>query len=240
MSGTDANMSTSKSRPRKPTGRRYTAAASPLVKKQLDALLGPRLPPEYATAMIALGESLGELVATHLQSPTRPFALVCTPEDADSLVEGMLKTLPREKARLVCYWTDRRVHSEGDVATVIQSYVDPRLGSRVDTVVVAKTIISSGCIVRTNLETFLADVAPRKVLIAAPVMVEDAESALGSQFQASIFSKFEFLTFAHDPVPEDRGAVKPGIGGKVEERLGFAKRSARFSPRLVQSWAQTA
>ncbi len=226
MSGTDATS----------TARHtFTTLATARVKQQLRALAEPSNTVKYAKAMRSVGASLGEVVADQLEL-RRPFALVCTPEDADSLVEGMLESLPREQARLVCYWTRRRKYADGDVATVIQRFVDPRLNEKkVETVVVAKAIIASGCIVRTHLEAFLATHTPRKVLIAAPVMVAGAEAALRGQFRASISNKFEFLTFALDAKPKE-GLVRPGVGGDVEERLGLKNKSSRFAPTLVQRW----
>ncbi len=103
------------------------------------------------------------------------------------------------------------------------------------TVIIAKAIISSSCVVRTNLEKLLATTKPQRVVIAAPVMLKGAEQRLRNAFPIEISSRFEFVTFAIDSKKEGP-VVIPGVGGMVEERLGLTGRSARFMPSLVSEW----
>ena len=224
---------------RKPPKREETAASSPEVRSALDSLLNEPPAAQYGRAMKMLGKYLGLAVRAQL-SGDKPFALVSTPEDADFLVDGMLATLPGGRARLVCYWTRRKGFGGGDLATVVQQYVDPRLTRNVDvdTVVIAKAIISSGCIVRTHIEKFLTAAQPRLVIIAAPVMVKGADALVRSAFPNSISKNFEFVTFAKDPAAGPDGIVRPGISGMVEERLGLRDKPSRFSPALIESWRE--
>jgi hypothetical protein len=216
--------------------RTFTADAT----KQARALLGSLVRHEGHAAYRQSFRDLGQELAKAIEARTGPlrkaFGLVSTPEDADYLTRGMLDVLPRAKARLACYWTDRRTFDDGDVATVIQAFEDPRLISgRVETIIVAKAIISSSCIVRTNLEKLLSKVNPVRVVIAAPVMLRGADAILRKAFPDSISSRFEFVTFAIDS--QRRGSiVVPGVGGMVEERLGLAGKSRRFVPALVSEW----
>jgi hypothetical protein len=103
-------------------------------------------------------------------------------------------------------------------------------------VVIAKSIISSGCIARTNLEEFLAARKPKHILIAAPVMVKGADEHLRASFAANVARRFKFLTFAIDSQLEG-GVVRPGVGGMVEQRLGL---SGKISPAIVKEWRKVA
>ncbi len=214
--------------------RTYSNLATPQVKQELERLLHEPSFAQYRDAMIKLGKQLGFAVKERIS--TKAFALVTTPEDADFLTRGMLESLPRQRAHLACYWTSRHHFPRGaDIATVTQSFVDPSMPKTVETVVIAKSIIASGCIVRTNLEKFLTEVKPLRIVIAAPVMLAGAEQQLKDDFPAAISKRFEFLTFATDSV-RDGSTVKPGVGGRVEARLGLEGKSDRFSPALVKEW----
>ncbi len=182
----------------------------------------------YRSAMRKLGASLAHSV----KLASKKTAVVTTPEDADYLTAGFLEALPDAATSVICYWTERSSLPEGDIATVVQQFVDPRMPKQVDTVVVLKSIISSGCIVRTNLEKFLANAKPRRIVIAAPVMLKGADVGLRRQFPKKVASLFEFVTFAVDDEKKDN-VVVPGVGGWVEERLGLKHTRARFMPALV-------
>lgn len=220
---------------RKPgTGRTLRPEADGTVQTQLNELLEEKGPARHGEALTALGQSLGTAVKRRFGASCGAFALVSTPEDADYLVSGMLDTLGKERARLVCYWAERHSHGDGDdVATVYQEYVDPRLPESVTTVVIAKSIISSSCIVRTNLEKLLLRLKPKRIIIAAPVMFEGAEERLRKNFSRAIGERFEFVAFATD-TKKDGIVVVPGVGGVVEERLGYTP--TRRRPKLVSDW----
>lgn len=220
-----------------PAARRiFTPEADATARTRLDALLAARNRNAYREALLALGASLGDAVAARVPK-RKPFALVATPEDADFLVRGMLTSLSAENARLVCYWSDRHTFADGDVASVVRRYEDPRLDEGVATVIIAKTIISSSCIVRTNLEEFLRRMSPAQIVVAAPVMLKDADGRLKSSFSRAIARKFEFVSFATDSTVVG-GEVKPGVGGMVEKRLGLSKAEAT-RPSLVSDWRRS-
>ncbi|PZR11108.1 MAG: hypothetical protein DI536_18395 [Archangium gephyra] len=205
----------------------FTALADDDVKASLAQLQKASIS-SYRATMHRLGAALA---ARSRLTGAKVTAVVTTPEDADFLTAGFLESASR--ARLVCYWTERSTSSLGDVATVVQQFVEPGMPKQVDTVVVLKSIISSGCIVRTHLEQFLEDAKPRRIVIAAPVMLKGADTELRKQFPKKVAALFEFVTFAIDT--QKRGnVVLPGVGGWVEERLGLKTRRPRFVPSLVE------
>lgn len=215
-------------------GRTLLSEATAQVKAQLDELLRAETPTRYGEVLTALGQSLGTAVKVRLGASRGPFALVSTPEGADSLVRGMLDALGRERARLVCYWAERHpVEGKEDVANIYQEYFDPRLAEGASTVVVVQSIISSSCIVRTCLEKILLRLAPKRIIIAAPVMLDGAESRLKKDFSPAIGERFEFVAFAVDTMTQGN-IVVTGVGGMVEERLGY--KPSRRLPKLVNDW----
>lgn len=217
-----------------PTRRTYTKLATEGVKRELARLLELSSESAYRDAMTQLGRYLGDHLKEQLGR--RTFAVVTTPEDADYLTRGVLERVPSERAHLACYWTQRISTSteHQDVAAVIQEFVEP-MPKRISSVIVTKSIISSGCIIRTNLEKFLTRVQPERILIAAPVMLAGADKALAAEFDPSISSRFEFITFATDTKRDEiTRNVVPGVGGRVEERLGLKGKSSRFAPELVK------
>ncbi len=121
-----------------------------------------------------------------------------------------------------------------DSATVNKEYVDPTMPKTVDDVVIAKSIISSGCIVRANLEEFLGVRKPRRVFIVAPVMLKGAEETLRAAFPRSLSKRFEFISFATDTRREGP-VVVPGVGGVVETRLGL---KGKLAPALIKQWRE--
>ena len=213
--------------------RKYTPLATQDVKNELERLLGSTQS-EYREAMYNLGRHLGAELRPRLGR--KAFAVVTTPEDADFLTRGLLEELPSQRARLACYWTQRISTSvEGrDVATIVQEFVEP-MPRELGHVIIAKSIISSGCIIRTNLDDFLSRANPEHIIIAAPVMLHGANDVLKAEFAPRVSKRFEFVTFAvdakRDAVTRD---VVPGVGGRVEKRLGLDKKSPRFSPALVR------
>jgi hypothetical protein len=213
--------------------RTWTSLATPDVKRALQQLLEPSQT-TYRAAMKDLGRHLGD----HLKSQLGrgKFAVVTTPEDADYLTTGLLERVPSERALLACFWTQRL--EKADVASVVQEFIQP-LPRSLPSVVIVKSIISSGCIVRTNLEKFLTLARPERIFIAAPVMLKGADETLRGEFSPEIARRFEFVTFAIDARRDGRTkAVVPGVGGWVDERLGLKDKSPRFAPALVRERLQ--
>lgn len=213
---------------------KWRRSATLQVRRELRRAFDAARSSDHHEALTVLGESLGEAVKKKMGPEPQPFALVSTPEDADHLVSGMLRAIGKSRARLVCYWSERHAFKrDEDVATVFQEYVDPRLRDGVNTVVIANSFIASGCIVRANLEKLLLRLDPRRIIIAAPVMLDGAEKRLRSSFPRPISSRFEFVTFGVDQKRNSK-IVDPAVGGMVEERLGY--KASRRLPRLVNDW----
>jgi hypothetical protein len=213
--------------------RTWTPLATPAARAALEQLLEPSQS-AYRAAMKDLGRYLGDHLKTQLGRGK--FAVVTTPEDADFLTTGLLERVPRERALLACFWTQRL--EKQDVASVVQEFIQP-LPRTLPSVVIVKSIISSGCIVRTNLEKFLTLARPERIFITAPVMLKGADETLRGEFSPEVARRFEFVTFAVDARRDSKTReVVPGIGGWVEERLGLKGKSPRFAPALVRERLQ--
>jgi hypothetical protein len=210
-------------------GRAFTEAATSALKRELARLVQEKVSPtEYRAALLSLGRGLGMTLKTRIGPG--PTAIVTTPEDADFLTRGTIEGLALPKTYLACYWTTR----VEDSATVHQQYVDPAMPRSIETVIIVKSIISSGCIVRTNLAEFLTQRRPKAIFIVAPVMLRGADEQLRTQFSKSIANRFTFVTCAIDSRKQGQ-VVVPGVGGMVEKRLGLR---GRIAPHLIGEWRE--
>jgi len=199
---------------------------------------------DYRAAMRSLGESLAEYIADGhsklLSDPDRDFYLACTVEDADFLCKGLLDGLSHKvtsstNLKFACFWNER-VKSEGySVAPIIKSYLEEKSHTKT-TVIIAKSVISGACVVKTNLMRMLDEVKPDTVLVVAPVMHADSQDKLKSEFPKSVAEKFEFLYFAKDAETNAAGEVLPGVGGNVYDLLGLggSKVKNTYLPELVR------
>lgn len=163
--------------------------------------------------------------------------VVTSPEDADYLTAGVMEVLPRRFSHLACFWTERhRFEAHPDLATVSHSFIDPTTPERIDSVIVVRSIIDSGCVVRAELEQLLMRSRPRQVVISAPVMRKGADDALRSELAPALANRFHFVRFATESTVIEEDVV-PGVGGEVYERLGFPRMSQqRIMPALVKCW----
>jgi hypothetical protein len=202
----------------------------------------------YRLAFKGLGEQLGKAIAAQVKG-TDSITIVASSEDADWLMRGILDGMNRPHAHIVVLWNNRANTLQGkelpanspfakedfDVAPVIKSFIES--DGQSDTMIVCKSIIYTSCVVRTNLLHMMEQVAPRRIVIAAPVMFTGAEAKLRAEFPPEISAKFEFVYFAVDD-EEDKlhGIVIPGIGGSVYERLGIgnAKTKNQYIPQIVK------
>jgi hypothetical protein len=166
--------------------------------------------------------------------------LICTTEDADFLARGVLsglETLGGPAVSVACFWNDRHSISGAlsgrsvELAPIVRRYVEP---GQVDAFLVVKSIISSACVVRTNITELVYDRNPARVLIFAPVVLKGAEDKLKREFDDDISRRFEVYWFAEEEKEGEN--VKPGIGGQVYERLGLGSRADKNShtPELVR------
>jgi len=228
--------------------RRYTdlAVDDPTIPSLLDVLSNIGSPIEaYRKAMKTLGNRLADAVFARVnheqQKPT--FCVVCTVEDADFLASGLLDRLlglgvPAERVKLVCFWNERVRHFSNtidnlfDIAPTVKSYQESmNIGESI--IIMVKSIISSGCVVKNNLATLIDQTVPERILVASPVMVEHSQHKLEAEFPPNVAKRFEYVTFAIDNEVVNN-LVVPGIGGSVYERLGFTDHHA-YVPEIVRS-----
>ena len=218
--------------------RTVSKMVTPRAEDSLNELLQARGDvPRYREAMTALGQELGKQLASQL-SRISSVAVVFTVEDADYLARGLLESLSEvvdeANIHVVCLWNKREQLGGASVAPIIRRYIEPF--DKVDAVVVLKSIISSSCVVRTNLMEILSKTEPEKIYVAAPVMFTGSTSLLEQEFPSGVASKFEYVYFAQDDERDlSTNMVNPGIGGNVYELLGFENQEVknRYTPRLI-------
>jgi hypothetical protein len=225
--------------------REYTRFAMGDDRRSLSILADDQTPPdEYRKALNALGRSLGQSLLDQLGTnlPSR-ICIVCTVEDADSLAAGMISTLEErgldERVRVVCFWNDRIELNGISLAPILKEYREP-CKIEDSALVVVKSIISSACVVRTNLANLIANATPRRIFVVAPVMFKGADRALGLDFESAISGRFEFITQAIDDERRDGKWVVPGVGGDIYTRLGYGGASKKnvHVPLLVKARRQ--
>ena len=210
--------------------RTFAPGISASQKNKLERLADDSTRPDkYRQLMYALGEMLGDRIAHRAKRRERAL-LVCTAEDADYLANGIVQALTFlvKDLKFACLWNfrtgPRNVKSLGidlDVAPIIKRYEEPS-AKVLDFVVVAKSVISTACVVRHNLLDLLEKKRPSQIFIAAPVIYKGADKSLRSDFPKAISRKFRFVYFAVDDQRDNRGMLVPGIGGDVYTRLGFS------------------
>jgi len=193
----------------------------------------------YRQAFYSLGVELGKVLASKYQGvPADATMLVCASEDADWLASGVEKGIGKGDLKKSVYWSSRETVYEGEngerieIAPIEKSYEEPIDDCRL--LVIVKSIISTSCVVKTQLTRLIGKVTPEKIAIVAPVMYVDGEKNLRKEFPQDISNKFEFLTFAIDDEREG-SEVLPGIGGWVYPRLGLGGMAEKNSyiPKMV-------
>ena len=197
-------------------------------------------PLEYRETMRRLGIAWTECFPEAFLGLER-LLLVCTNEDADFLARGILqglKTAGGPHVSLACFWNNRAsvpgsAGSRVEIAPIIRRYVEP---NQSEAFLVVKSIISSACVVRTNITELVYEYNPSRILVFAPVVLQGAEDRLKQEFDEAIADRFEFFWFALDTDKKDDGEVVPGIGGSVYERLGVGSSTEknRYIPELVK------
>lgn len=204
----------------------------------LNGLVAQSTPLEtYQKIMTELGKELGAKLKETLSS-TDHILVICTNEDADFLARGVvehLESLGSSHVSVACFWNLRKTVHNVEVAPIVRQYIEPV--DRVDVFIVVKSIISSGCVVRTNIAELVHQYTPRKIFVAAPVILEGSTDDIKAEFPESISSQFEFVWFAQDDEKKESGEVVPGIGGSVYERLGIGTSSTKnsYQPTWIAS-----
>lgn len=212
-----------------------------VIRKSLDALADKTTGVEaYRNAFETLGVELGRILAQKVGDVlAKETMLVCASEDADWLAKGVENGFGKGELPVSIYWSTRNTvyQSENgekiEISPIIKAYEESIAKCRL--LVIVKSIISSSCVVKTQLTRLIDRIHPEMIVIMAPVMYKDAQPNLLKEFPEEISNKFHFLQFAVD---EDRqgNEVIPGIGGMVYPRLGLGdiNKKNQYIPHMVR------
>lgn len=222
------------------TERAYSRFADQIAKSALsDLLASTEDPAQYQSAMRLLGKRLGEELNAMLPSSAKCL-VASTAEDADYLSSGVLEALQsRHKTHAAVFWNHHYSVPSGSIAPVVHKYLQPGF-EEADALIVVKSVISGSCVVRTNILALIEKLNVSKIYIASPVMHENSDAALISEFPAEISNKFVFVYFAKDAKKDkESGEVIPGIGGQIYQLLGIGRQPVQtgYIPSLVRKLA---
>ena len=194
---------------------------------------------EYRKAFHMLGEELGKVLAHEYKAISAEHTmLVCASEDADWLATGVESGFGRGELKKSVYWSSREVvhinedGSKVEISPIEKAYEEPI--ECCELLVIVKSIISTSCVVKTQLTRLIGKISPKQIAILAPVMYKDGIPNLKREFPEEISSRFKFVTFAIDD--ERVGSeVVPGIGGMVYPRLGLVDMETKnhYIPEMV-------
>ncbi len=194
---------------------------------------------KYRATMIKIGEKLGEKVVKKLsRNNSNDICVVCTVEDADFLAKGVVNSLDSagmgDRTKLLCIWSERVKEAGVSIAPITKQYMEKPTTRKVDYIIV-KSIISSACIVKTNLTRALSDHNYEQIIVVSPVLLDGAQKRLEEEFPAEIARLFDYIWFATD-FDKAGDYVDPGIGGSVYENLGFGdeKEKNKYMPNIVK------
>lgn len=192
---------------------------------------------EYRASFYSIGHELGIVLKGILPEKFNESTLLaCASEDADWLASGFMNGLGVPTLPLAVFWGSRKKLPNGvDINSIIRVYKDV-LKSSCENLIIIKSIISSSCVVKTQLLRLITDMTPDKIYIIAPVMYKQAEYNLRSDFPSEVSSKFRFISFAIDDEINEKNEIIPGIGGMVYPRLGLGNESEKNSyiPDIVK------
>jgi hypothetical protein len=191
----------------------------------------------YRNSFYELGKALGTSLNQHTNNNYGETMLACASEDADWLARGVLESLSQKQVSLAVFWNERITLDEinnVEYSPIIKSYIEPIEGCQ--TLILVKSIISTSCVVKTQLTRLVNTIKPHDIYIVSPVMYKDASSRLEKEFPISISKKFHFFTFAIDTIKDNQGHVLPGIGGMIYPRLGLGDihQKNKYVPNLVK------
>lgn len=196
---------------------------------------------EYRSAFETLGKELGKILARTMGDiPTTEIMLVCASEDADWLAKGVEAGFNRGKLPISVYWSTRLTIYESEegekveISPIVKAYEEQIDKCRL--LVIVKSIISSSCVVKTQLTRLIDHVNPEIIAIMAPVMYITSKDNLKKAFPEDISKKFQFLTFAVDDQQEGSEII-PGVGGMVYQRLGLGDINLKnkYIPDMVKA-----
>ncbi|GAB4093064.1 hypothetical protein [Flaviaesturariibacter terrae] len=216
--------------------RTYQQIVNTRIINLLTELTNKELPSnEYAQVMYNLGKEFGTILNDKVSSST-PIMLGCTVEDADYLGRGILENLEKShlKTKLTVFWNMRFKTDGLSVAPIVKQYKEGAVDKNT-VLVIVKSIISSSCVVRTNLTKLIEEEQPQTIYVVAPVLLKGAIQKLEAEFPPAITKQFQYFYFAEDDTATN-GIVEPGIGGDIYQRLGFANQTEKnsFVPKIVK------
>jgi hypothetical protein len=194
----------------------------------------------YRQIMYQLGVVLGNKLLEPLEGITN-INLASTAEDADFLGKGIIDTLEQAKKSvlLTVYWNKNfkpNIENNISIAPIIKEFHEISNEIKPDVLVIIKSIISSSCVIRTNLTRFIEDSTPNTIFVVSPVLLSGSIAHLELEFPEEISSRFRYLYLAEDTERSNQGIVLPGIGGDVYKRLGFEgqEQKNRYTPNIVR------
>lgn len=211
-----------------------------VIKASLEALVDKTTGvEEYREAFRVLGKELGKVLAYEYKAtPVEHTMLVCASEDADWLATGVESGFGKGELKKSVYWSSREVvHINEDGSKVEISPIEKAYEEPIDDcqlLIIVKSIISTSCVVKTQLTRLIGKMSPRHIAILAPVMYKDGIPNLMREFPEEISSRFNFVAFAIDD--ERVGSeVVPGIGGMIYPRLGLVDIETKnhYIPEMV-------
>lgn len=203
------------------------------IERLLDELLYAPDCISYRTAFYNIGLHIGSILNTKINE-LQPIALACASEDADWLAKGIMDKF-KYPLDLCVYWSNRQNfgtdsnNSALEFADIEKSYEEIQKDSKI--LIITKSIISSSCVIKSQIMRLVSTNDFKKIYIVSPVMYKDAEENLRKEFPERVYNLFEFIYFALDEDMDKNGWVVPGIGGSVYERLGIDSRS--YFPRIL-------
>ena len=211
-----------------------------VIKASLEALANKTTSvEEYRKSFRVLGEKLGKILANEYKAiPAEHTMLVCASEDADWLATGVESGFGKGELKKSVYWSSREVvytnedGSKVEISPIEKAYEEPIDDCQL--LVIVKSIISTSCVVKTQLTRLIGKISPKQIAILAPVMYKDGIPNLMREFPKEISNRFNFVTFAIDD--ERKGnEVVPGIGGMVYPRLGLVDIETKnhYIPEMV-------
>ena len=185
---------------------------------------------DYRASFFSIGQELGFILKESLPAQfNKSTLLACASEDADWLANGFINGIGEPTLPLAVFWGIRQKLSNGvDVSSIIRMYKDDLI-SDCENLIIIKSIISSSCVVKTQLLRLISDITPNTIYIIAPVMYKDAKKNLCMEFPQEISSKFRFVSFAIDDEINENNEIIPGIGGMVYPRLGLGNEHEKNS-----------
>lgn len=189
----------------------------------------------YRCTFYNIGTKLSEILNNELSASSEPIALACASEDADWLAKGIIDKLSYP-VDLCVYWSNRRnlgtdFNSNSiEYAEIEKSYEEISDDSK--TLIITKSIISSSCVIKSQIMRLVSRHDFEKIYIVSPVLYKDAQKNLEDEFPEKVYDLFNFIYFAIDEDKDENGWVKPGIGGSVYKNLNVESRT--YYPDIVE------